>query len=107
MTQVEDFRHHTCTHIPHDLNTAGLPAPVLFPNRDREGEEQGVLAGPDVGLTGPACEDVWPTGFHVERGLLPGVAGGRMPPDLLLVQVDLDIRVVSPGSVAATRLVLG
>jgi hypothetical protein len=33
MTQVEDFRHRTRTCIPRDLNTAGLPTPVLFPKR--------------------------------------------------------------------------
>src|SRR5271168_2427119 len=32
MTQVQDIRHHTRTCIHRDLNTAGLPAPVLHPS---------------------------------------------------------------------------
>jgi hypothetical protein len=40
ITQVEYFRHYTHTCITHDLNTIGLPAPMMIPNGSSSTEKE-------------------------------------------------------------------
>lgn len=63
ITQVEYFRHHTHTCITHDLNTMGLPTPMMIPRYRvipwcRYREWFTVVVLPLCFLCSPACEQL-------------------------------------------------